>query len=684
MMQQVAAQNTDIAAFGTPKVPDVKVKDNASEEFNKVFNDENWGYAKPVSPVSRTNGESHKTNKVEKVAEGDKSQSVSDEYDSVPAKNTESTHGTGKSDLQGKSVEHSTQVKSDNSETTKDNPVSDDVKSVESIEKPRTSDQVADSVNSELLSPEQQSHTQLMDFIAKLQSQQWRETETAEVEETLPLFESTEEKPQIISQALLNTLMKKLNLSAADEGSESELTTAPELLDDKLLTQLLAMLGGGQSSDSSAQSSSEVDGVVIHDEQEASKADLELLSILLQPASSEQAGGELLLPVENELQLDEDIIPEQLQLDMPTDVISSKGSDSQLDVTKPQQVGFATKPIETLTELPDLLQEATVKAQLELDTIAPVNKLVDKQSLKSLLKVPENKLEQLLTNLAQRIVDEQAPLEKVASLATVSTEQDKQLIVADFVTALKAGVDEFKQQLKQGREPGIDLKALVAEAVGKVAEASADAVKDPVKLEQVAKSFSQILELGQNISSALEQQNSAVNLYDRQVKGESNQLHIETAKTQTMQQLQNSQFDKAVNINKPEGHQQLSEKVQWMVNQKNMLAEIRLDPAELGSMSVKVNIQGDAASVSFLVQTQHARDALEQAVPRLREMLAEKGIALGQSSVQQEHKNKQDGDGSQPQGQFAAKEEDLQLDEQSTMISQRITNGALGGIDYFV
>jgi flagellar hook-length control protein FliK len=737
MMQQVAAQNTDIAAFGATKVPAIKVKDNASEEFNKVFNDENLSYGKAVSAGSRAAGERQKISQADKVEQEDTLGKVKEGKTTDPIKETA---GRDKSDTPSQSAAHSTEGKSSPSESrkaltdSKDQPSAQqggdsaaaDEQSIllgadsvfidetssplnikpaalgeESASRDKGSDITSlvpplpspTDTESELLLPEQQSHNQLMDFISKLQSQEWGKTQTVELSETLALFESTEQKPQIISQSLLNTLLEKLTPPAAASaaGAEGELATAPEMLDDKLLSELMLTLAGDQYRHSPDSPGMEVDASILSSKLEPSHADLELLSILLLPASSEAADSELPLaedaiaallpassePLDSELVLEEGVITQQLQLNMLADVSKSAAADSQLLAVNRTEA----KPE---LELPQSLRDIPIKAQVEQEVLGPVNKLMDEQPLKFLLKVPENKLDQVLTNLAQRIFDQQAPVEQASSLSTVSSEQDKQLVVADFVSALKAGVDEFKQQLKQGREPGIDLKAMVAEALGKVSELPAEGVKDPLKLEQVSKAFAQVLELGQNIHTALEQQVSAVNIYDRQIKGESNQLHIETAKSQFMQQTQNSQFDKAVNINKPEGHQQLAEKVQWMVNQKNMLAEIRLDPAELGSMSVKVNIQGDAASVSFVVQTQHARDALEQAVPRLREMLAEKGIALGQSSVQQENKNKQDGDGKQSSGQFAAQEEDLHLDEQSAGISQRISNGALGGIDYFV
>merc|ERR1712000_191194 len=113
---------------------------------------------------------------------------------------------------------------------------------------------------------------------------------------------------------------------------------------------------------------------------------------------------------------------------------------------------------------------------------------------------------------------------------------------------------------------------------------------------------------------------------------ENSQLRAEASKTQ--QQFEG--FDKAVNIHKSDGQQQLGEKIRWMVNARNTMAEIRLDPPELGSMQVRVNVSGDAATVNFVVQSAQARDALAQAEPRLREMLAEQGINLGESFVSQQ------------------------------------------------
>jgi hypothetical protein len=69
----------------------------------------------------------------------------------------------------------------------------------------------------------------------------------------------------------------------------------------------------------------------------------------------------------------------------------------------------------------------------------------------------------------------------------------------------------------------------------------------------------------------------------------------------------------------------LSERVNWMINQKQNTATIRLDPPFLGKLDVHIKFADDATTVVF--QTQHAqtRDLIESASVRLRDFLQESG-----------------------------------------------------------
>lgn len=79
--------------------------------------------------------------------------------------------------------------------------------------------------------------------------------------------------------------------------------------------------------------------------------------------------------------------------------------------------------------------------------------------------------------------------------------------------------------------------------------------------------------------------------------------------------------------------EQLGERVVMMASNQLKQAEIRLTPAELGPLRVQVAIDDGNAHVTFHAQHAVTREALEQALPRLREMLAENGLSLGQADV---------------------------------------------------
>ena len=89
--------------------------------------------------------------------------------------------------------------------------------------------------------------------------------------------------------------------------------------------------------------------------------------------------------------------------------------------------------------------------------------------------------------------------------------------------------------------------------------------------------------------------------------------------------------------NSSHGAQQLAERVSLMIGQKWHEAELELEPLGLGKMQIQLSVgQDQQASVQFVVQQQHSREAVEQTLPRLKEMLAQQGIQLTQSSVQQQ------------------------------------------------
>jgi len=89
--------------------------------------------------------------------------------------------------------------------------------------------------------------------------------------------------------------------------------------------------------------------------------------------------------------------------------------------------------------------------------------------------------------------------------------------------------------------------------------------------------------------------------------------------------------------------QALGERIQWLASQKVQGAQVKLNPANLGPMEVRIQMQNDQASIQFTSHHALVREALEAALPRLRDMFEASGVQLvnvdvssGQSFAQQQ------------------------------------------------
>lgn len=71
----------------------------------------------------------------------------------------------------------------------------------------------------------------------------------------------------------------------------------------------------------------------------------------------------------------------------------------------------------------------------------------------------------------------------------------------------------------------------------------------------------------------------------------------------------------------------------WMAEQKVGHAHIRISPAELGPVEIRMRLDGERVHADFSSGQAEVRLALESSLPRLREMLASQGFTLGQADV---------------------------------------------------
>lgn len=474
----------------------------------------------------------------------------------------------------------------------------------------------------------------------------------------------TQDIEQLISQVLLaqqSSERQQINPTEIEQDQVSiaqiDKSFLAELLADELLT--------------SEHSASELS---------ASALELESSQLLVSETTAKEAQSLL-------AESDENILNSRLEFsveDLASGVDGIEEVDAITDVNQFTELGENTGQGDLESEI--ILQSELADSQAtEPKESIPLT--VNSNALSTLAALPENKLDLALRNVAQRL--EELSLQSADNAAIQQSATGKSLDTSelttnvgfqlDFVKSLKQGVEDFKQKIKAGMQSNTDLNTLVTDALNSANSLNKTVEISPQQVEQVLNTFNHTLESGLRLSNALDQisVNSPQNqrLMAREV---TQQTQFEQTK-QIQQQILGQ--EKAINITRSEGHQQLVEKVRWMVNQNNLQADIRLDPPDLGSVKVRVNLNGESASVNFVVQSQQAREVLENAAPRLKELLDEQGIELGQSSVQQEQKET-----SQEQQHFAGgatEPEQSQLPE-GNVVEQSIVNGRLGAIDYFV
>ncbi|NUZ09562.1 flagellar hook-length control protein FliK [Pseudoalteromonas sp. McH1-7] len=140
-----------------------------------------------------------------------------------------------------------------------------------------------------------------------------------------------------------------------------------------------------------------------------------------------------------------------------------------------------------------------------------------------------------------------------------------------------------------------------------------------------------------------QQDNSSLNQTLKEVQ-QVQQTQSSNQSTAQTKPATDANLQQAINIARQDAAKELHQRVGMMLNLNNKEAEIRLDPPELGAMQIRIKSDAEQAQVNIVVQNQQAKELLEQSMPRLREMLAEQGIELGDSQISHQQQGQSDGD----------------------------------------
>src|SRR5690606_20321066 len=85
------------------------------------------------------------------------------------------------------------------------------------------------------------------------------------------------------------------------------------------------------------------------------------------------------------------------------------------------------------------------------------------------------------------------------------------------------------------------------------------------------------------------------------------------------------------------------------------VAELRLDPPELGPLRITINLSDNVAHAVFSSPHALVRQTVENALPQLQQMLAQAGISLGEANVNDQHTSGQPGEGAAQGGRSGAR-----------------------------
>ena len=207
----------------------------------------------------------------------------------------------------------------------------------------------------------------------------------------------------------------------------------------------------------------------------------------------------------------------------------------------------------------------------------------------------------------------------------------------------------------------------------------AESEKQVLSAEKIASSFNQTLDAHATRSTP-----SSGELSAQQEQSYQNTLDKLTSNTVQTQKSTTVLQTETIAIYRKDFADAVKDKVMVMINQKIQQVDIQLDPPEMGNIHVRVNLQNEQAAVQFIVQNQQAKDALEQNIGKLRDMLAENGVDVGDANIEQRQAQEQNGNafnGQRANGSNGGVSDGTSNEVEHTVVN--LTKASSTGVDYY-
>ncbi len=417
---------------------------------------------------------------------------------------------------------------------------------------------------------------------------------------------------------------------------------------------------------------------------------------------------------------------DDVNVDLLQQLKSSKNTATQLDNLTAKAV---QKPIESndlLNEQPQLIDENTSLLTDDETKDADIAKFLQGMPLKDKSLSPEDVanllkkyldsksdregkgIDDKLTNALTKALDFDALKDKALNddalqiaknlLKTLSTTDDNKLV--NKAQTIPTGLVGQVNLAQSNNKTSIELNGSVSfndEATDGAGEqdlsAELSVMLDSVKTSDTKKVNASLLDgaLQENLATTkvntLLGESVSGTAYSKEELQNIQALHASTNKildinAQTQKAGVTSQME-TIALYRKDFTSALQDKVMVMVQQKIRQVDIRLDPPELGSMQVRLNLQNEQASVHFIVQHQQAKEVLDQNMPKLRDMLAEQGVNVGDTNVGHHNAQAENENG---QGQFTQQGSHFineEIDEPVQVLTANYAKNTASGVDYY-
>lgn len=207
-------------------------------------------------------------------------------------------------------------------------------------------------------------------------------------------------------------------------------------------------------------------------------------------------------------------------------------------------------------------------------------------------------------------------------------------------------------------------------------------VKSEPKLAQQVTAFNNVVSSELHNILAASDQRADAKAIEHALDTIANKVTVENAIAKKADQ---ASINETINIHRKDFANAVKDKVMIMMSNRLQQVEIRLDPPELGNMHIRVNLQAEHAAVNFVVQNQQAREAVEQQLTKLKEMLAESGVNIGEANVkQQDQTDKEEQQFAQDSNGSSSEQLHNEDDMQNISLPlNELVKGSARGVDFY-